>query len=136
MRLLALFLFFTSLGAQADVYKCIEHDGKISFSSHPCASTDGVSEYQDAASKAGQVSAGSDGAEAAQRSKRAAEIMLQGKSYGRPRNQVVVVPDSTSGMAAEQREREARALRSKNRAPRTTFNCYSYGSERQFTTCR
>ncbi|WP_160171133.1 DUF4124 domain-containing protein [Pseudomonas syringae] len=148
MRFIAAAVFvLASTSAIADTYKCVDPDGKVSFAFTPCPTWQGDSSRYGDASTAARSGAGVGGVDADMRNRRAVEDMVdQRQSKIRSNGHIGIVRDATSGIGKEQIRQEEIARRKADRAARVAagleaparpmnFNCYSYGSEKQFTHC-
>lgn len=146
-RLVAAACMLISTCAAAETYKCIDNDGKVSFAFSPCPTWQGESSVY--SGPAASSSAGIGGEESDQRNRRAVDELIRRNGQSRSNGHMGIVRDTASGMGKEQIRQEAIQRRKLERAsgvytepqPKDqqrksiNFNCYSYGSERQFTQC-
>ncbi|WP_431191796.1 DUF4124 domain-containing protein [Pseudomonas syringae] len=140
----AFFCLVLASPAFADTYKCTDKEGKVSFGFAPCPTWEGESS---AYGSEPPESSGIGGNESARRNRNAVENMVnQRQSQNRSNGHIGIVRDTTSGMGRDQIRKEMAAKRKAERESRAAagldtpskpmnFNCYSYGSERQFTRC-
>ena len=140
----------------ADSYKCVDREGKVSFAFTPCPTWAGDSTYYSPTQSTNLENVETASGEVVRRNLRAAEEMRRMRQSPPARNgTLTIVPDTTSGMAKERMRQEDLAKRRAARdariaagieAPRPApapyrppksvhLDCYSYGNERQFTSC-
>ncbi|MBH3339387.1 DUF4124 domain-containing protein [Pseudomonas mendocina] len=115
----------SSATAHAQIFKCTGNDGSVSFSSVPCPTDQGASQYLGEAQK-GQAESSSD---VTASNLRAAEIMREGRTSTAPSagGGLTIIPDNTKGRFAD-REREARRkAREGSGEVRIRTNCFNYG---------
>ena len=109
--------------AHAQIFKCVGNDGTTSFSSVPCPTDQGTSQYLGETQK-GQAESSS---EVTARNLRAAEIMREGRASTATGGGLTIIPDNTKGRVAD-REREARRkAREASGEVRIRTNCFNYG---------
>ncbi|MBD1554759.1 DUF4124 domain-containing protein [Pseudomonas typographi] len=132
-------LFF-SAAAGAAVFKCVAPDGKITFASVPCAPGTGTTTFQEA--DAPLIGSGEAEARLAnERNRAATRIMQTGRQGGV--TAITVVPDHTKGTFEDRRRQAAKEARQariaaglESPSPKPVITqCFSYGSEKQFTNC-
>ncbi|MFS2160430.1 DUF4124 domain-containing protein [Pseudomonas sp. Pseusp122] len=113
-------LLVSSHAALADSYKCVDHEGKVSFSFAPCPTWEGDSSLYSQTTATNLTNVDAASADVVRRQLRAAKITRQTRlSTGGPRsNDVVVIPDNTSSLGIKEQQNEARAKRRAQRDAR------------------
>ena len=125
-------LLVFSMGANAQMFKCITNNGETQFSQVPCPPGEGRSEWDGNSVKTSESSQVPGDNAVMQRNLRATQIM-QGDTKNKSPS-LTIVPDSTTGRQSD-RDRQARreAQRAAGDSANVRMNCNTVGAS---TFCR